>query len=205
MKLAVIGHTSSIGKHLYNRYNNSDHEVIGFSRFNGYKLSSTDTEIINKVVDSCADCSVIINAAYDMKNHKDNFQLALFLALYDRYKDTNKHIINISSTASTLPKNRPISSVLPSIDYIRNKKRLCITTRSLRLNNNSIKLSTIRPGILENKSAYSIRVKRGYLFYRDMDQLFDDAIFYNVELDHTIEKRANGEIYIDVNTVIEDE
>lgn len=49
MKIIVTGHTKGLGKAIYEHYVNLGHEVIGFSRSNGYDVNDPEikTEIIN--------------------------------------------------------------------------------------------------------------------------------------------------------------
>jgi hypothetical protein len=95
MKYAITGHTSGLGKTLSNLV-----DFVGFSRSNGYDISSKDSrkEIINK----SDDCQVFVNNA-----HCEFFQTTLFYELYEKWKDKNKLIINIGSNSSDGIKTYP--------------------------------------------------------------------------------------------------
>ena len=56
MKIAITGHTKGIGKACADVF--SEHEVIGFSRSNGF-----DIQAIEPILDSSNDCDVFINNA----------------------------------------------------------------------------------------------------------------------------------------------
>jgi NADP-dependent 3-hydroxy acid dehydrogenase YdfG len=62
MKIAITGHTSGIGKALYTLYENAGHEVIGFSRSNGFDITKPDQ--FSKIVKQVIDCDVFFNNAY---------------------------------------------------------------------------------------------------------------------------------------------
>ena len=61
MKIALTGHTSGIGKALYDILS-QEHEVVCFSRSNGYDIKYDIT--IEKIVQGSLDCDVFINNAY---------------------------------------------------------------------------------------------------------------------------------------------
>ena len=62
MKIAITGHTSGIGKCLYNLLTAQGHEVVGFSRSNGYDLAVPAT--VGNIVKQAKDYDVFINNAY---------------------------------------------------------------------------------------------------------------------------------------------
>lgn len=98
MKYAVTGHTSGIGKKLYERlYPN----IIGFSRSNGYNLNSYENR--QRIIAEVSDCDVFINNAHD-----GFCQTILLLELFLVWKNENKIIINVGSKVSeiTLPETR---------------------------------------------------------------------------------------------------
>jgi len=93
MKIAVTGHTKGIGKAIADLYNNRETTVIGFSRSNGYDISSA--EAIKNIITQSIDCDVFINNAYH-----DFAQCDLLEGIFDKWKDDpNKTIVNIISRA----------------------------------------------------------------------------------------------------------
>lgn len=93
MKIAVTGHTKGIGKAIADLYKDQETTVIGFSRSNGYDISSAET--INKIITQSIDCDVFINNAYH-----DFAQCDLLEGIFDKWKDdSNKTIVNIISRA----------------------------------------------------------------------------------------------------------
>jgi len=73
MKIAITGHTSGIGKALYNYYS-AEHEVIGFSRSNGYNLPDS----LSNVIKESKGCDLFINNCY-----ANGAQIDLFEGLVD--------------------------------------------------------------------------------------------------------------------------
>jgi len=61
MKIAITGHTSGLGKFLFDEYS-LYHDCIGFSRSNGYDLEK-DHNIIVKQIESC---DLFINNSFAM-------------------------------------------------------------------------------------------------------------------------------------------
>tara|TARA_B100000579_G_scaffold261692_1_gene215659 strand:- start:72 stop:614 length:543 start_codon:yes stop_codon:yes gene_type:complete len=90
MKVAITGHTSGIGKAIYDGLG---HEIIGFSRDNGHNINDIfhRMEIIKKV----QDCDVFINNAHDRFS-----QVNMLNELYQDWQySKGKLIINIGTDA----------------------------------------------------------------------------------------------------------
>jgi NAD(P)-dependent dehydrogenase (short-subunit alcohol dehydrogenase family) len=91
MKIAITGHTSGIGKAIYNDFPPS--EVVGFSRENGYDI--TDVFHRDKIIKETQDCDVFINNA-----HKEYGQVYMLNELYQNWQySKGKLIINIGTDA----------------------------------------------------------------------------------------------------------
>jgi NAD(P)-dependent dehydrogenase (short-subunit alcohol dehydrogenase family) len=89
MKIAITGHTSGIGRALYNLLLD-DHDVIGFSRSNGFDLNHATAR--NQILEYCQDVDIFINNAYVA-----SAQTKLFEAFIRAWQDKDKLLINISS------------------------------------------------------------------------------------------------------------
>ena len=88
MKIAITGHTSGIGKALYNRCKEQSlprHEPIGFSRSNGYDINML-TKTLKQFHTRATDCDVFVNNAHDKFAQVD-----LLYALWEEWKDEKKH------------------------------------------------------------------------------------------------------------------
>jgi hypothetical protein len=97
---AITGHTSGIGKCMYNRLSAS---AIGFSLSTGYDITIPSDR--QRIITESKDCDVFIN------NAPAGFsQTLLFLELFQEWKfNPNKNIINVGSRVAeikVLPHNR---------------------------------------------------------------------------------------------------
>ena len=91
MKIALTGHTKSLGKALF-EFLSQKHEIIGFSQSNGYNIKSPfDREKINK---ESKDCDIFINLVHNYYHQTD-----LLLELHKSWKGLQKYIINIGTSA----------------------------------------------------------------------------------------------------------
>lgn len=88
MKIVITGHTSGLGKTLYDRLSEK-HEVLGLSRCNGHDLS---IDLFPFIID---DFDVYINNAYHQYAQVD-----LLYQIFDRNKYRQCSIINIGSVSA---------------------------------------------------------------------------------------------------------
>mgnify|MGYP001169423071 CR=1 FL=1 len=90
MKIAITGHSKGIGQACYDILE-KDHDVLGFSRSNGYDISKT--RLIDDIVNQSIDCDVFINNAYS-----SIAQVDILNRLWHYWRrDKSKTIVNISS------------------------------------------------------------------------------------------------------------
>lgn len=93
MKVAITGHTNGIGLGLYNYFVENKHEVIGFSRTNGYTMPEANERILEQIVD----CDIFIN------NSEPILSQAFFMKkLWPLWWDKEKTIIVIGSVLSKI-------------------------------------------------------------------------------------------------------
>lgn len=78
MKCIVTGHTSGVGKALYEHFQSKGWEVIGMSRSNGYDIVANQ----QRVIDDATGCDIFVNCAYS-----GTAQLDLLNALHDKVKN----------------------------------------------------------------------------------------------------------------------
>lgn len=90
MKVAITGHTQGLGKAFFEYF--QTHNVIGFSRSNGYDISNPFAR--SKILTQIQDADVFVNNAY---NNYDDSQLVLLTSVYNLWQGTNKIIVNVSS------------------------------------------------------------------------------------------------------------
>jgi hypothetical protein len=94
MKIAITGHTQGLGKAFFNHF--QSHNVIGFSRSNGYNIADLNSR--SRILDEIKDVDMFINNAY---NNFDDSQLKLLKEVYNLWEGTDKIIVNISSRYTT--------------------------------------------------------------------------------------------------------
>lgn len=87
MKYAITGHTSGVGKSLFDRLSP---DAIGFSKSTGYNLNNYSDRI--KIIEESSDCDIFINNA-----PAEYGQVEMFIDLFKEWKDTDKIIINVGS------------------------------------------------------------------------------------------------------------
>ena len=94
MKIAITGHTGLVGKALVYECAKQHIEVLGFSRSNGYDITSPES--VGNLITDAKECDIFVNNAYTNSYH----QVDLLYRLYDAWKTKLKTIINIGTTAS---------------------------------------------------------------------------------------------------------
>jgi hypothetical protein len=88
MKIGITGHSDYLGKGLYD-FLKKNHEVIGFSRSNGYDLKN-----YKKILTDVVDLDVFINNTY-----YPIYQQKIFEELFDLWKYQDKTIFNVLTSA----------------------------------------------------------------------------------------------------------
>ena len=96
MKIAITGHTQGIGLALSTVFSQYGHEVIGFSRSNGFDIGNKETRHL--ILAAAADADVFINNAYHPTG-----QTELLKETIDEWHYADKLIINISSKCIMFP------------------------------------------------------------------------------------------------------
>lgn len=142
MKIGMTGHTRGVGKAIFDKISET-HEVLGFSRTNGYDVSDPIT-IINEVID----CDVFINNAYNKE-----CQLNLFTTLFDKWKDSEKIIINTLNFSTILDSNLKKDY---ENDYFTYKSQFLTELNNLYIqyNTKQCKVMNIFPSTLEGHESY---------------------------------------------------
>jgi short-subunit dehydrogenase len=89
MNIAVTGHTSGIGLALFDKFTQSGHTVLGFSRANGYDIGSGS---LDSILEQSQHFDMFINNAFHSTGQNRLLEELLIL-----WQGTDKYIINISS------------------------------------------------------------------------------------------------------------
>lgn len=114
MKIALTGHTKGIGAETLKLLEAQGHEVVGFSRTNGYNVMRP-----KNIVKNALDCDVLINNAW-----MPDAQPRLMYLMYEEWATQPKHIINISSTAGDYPDFFGMFGYNSWVPYVSDKQRL---------------------------------------------------------------------------------
>jgi hypothetical protein len=133
MKIGITGHSDSLGKGLFD-FLRKNHEVIGFSRSNGYDLKN-----YKNILTDVVDLDVFINNTYH-----PNLQQKIFEELFDLWKYENKTIFNVLTSA--------IFNDGSFEDYRENKLNLQKSTLE-RINTNldkKVRIVNLYPNTLEH-------------------------------------------------------
>ena len=105
MKVAVTGHTRGVGKAIYDYFQAEGHEVLGFSRSNGYDL--TDDSRKNAALTEILNCDIFVNNAFvsfkDPIHHKSYLPVEMLFEVHKEWMNNkNKKIIVMGSLASSM-------------------------------------------------------------------------------------------------------
>jgi hypothetical protein len=91
--VAITGHTSGLGKGLYDYFVSKNCKVTGFSIGNGFDI--TKQENIDKIIELTKDCDLFINNAYG-----GYAQTEIARLWHQQHLDDNHFILNVSSIAA---------------------------------------------------------------------------------------------------------
>jgi short-subunit dehydrogenase len=141
MNIAITGHTKGLGAEFYKSYASEGHNILGFSRSNGYDLR--DWSKMQNMLAQIQDFDLFINCA-----KPDFVQTTILYELWKRWKGQNKTIINISSVITYFPTCPPALFDCPNMDHYR--------TAKMSLNEASAQLSlkSVTPHIMLVKPAH---------------------------------------------------
>lgn len=91
--IAVTGHTSGLGKGVYDYFQSLGYNVKGFSKDNGFDISSKEN--VDRIVELTRDCDLFFNNAYHF------YQQVEIARLWQQQHWSDQHyIINTSSIAA---------------------------------------------------------------------------------------------------------
>jgi nucleoside-diphosphate-sugar epimerase len=96
MKIAITGHTQGIGQALATVFQQYGHDIIGFSRSNGFDISNADSR--RAIIDQSQDADIFVNNAYHPTG-----QTSLLKESITAWGHTDKLIVNMSSKCTMFP------------------------------------------------------------------------------------------------------
>jgi len=129
MKCIVTGHTSGVGKAIYNHFLSKNWQVLGMSRTNGYNIVSDQ----DRIVAESEGCDIFVNCAY-----AGNAQLELLDKLHNKVDN----IIVVGSVAADWSKIWR--------GYGEDKHRLQERCKELALGESSTKIFYLKLAFCEN-------------------------------------------------------
>jgi len=135
VKISITGHTSGLGKALFNHWSNAGHNLTGFSLSNGFNIDTDIEKIANVEFD------IFINNAYSKYQ-----QVELLYMLYEKNKDRKCTIINIGSASS----DGNVDRIKP---YAIEKLALEKACLQLQFNTSICKILLIKPGRMQTLMA----------------------------------------------------
>jgi hypothetical protein len=115
MKIAITGHSRGLGAELKSAYEQQGHQVSGFSRSNGHDLR--DWDIMQDMLTQIADHDMFINLA-----KPDFVQTTILYALWQRWKNKQRIIVNIGSGIVDCPTCPKELADDPGMDAYRTAK-----------------------------------------------------------------------------------
>jgi nucleoside-diphosphate-sugar epimerase len=129
-KIIITGHTSGIGKAIYDKFKEiSCRKIVGMSRSNGYDIEKD----FDKIVEEATGAEIFINNAY-----RDSQQLKLVDAL----KDKVDMMVVMGSVSRFYPELIPTN-------YVQDKQALAEACRLISLNPTGIPLLHLDLGFIE--------------------------------------------------------
>lgn len=196
-KVAITGHTSGIGKGLFDYFQKQNCVVKGFSLDNGFDIA--ERENVDRIVELTWDCDLFINNAYH------HYQQVAIAKLWQQQHWSDPHfIINISSIAAEPLANIP--EEFPWLTEYGNEK-YALNKVSWDINHSGSKCKSIivMPGIVQTNfyNPYDTEEHNGLELY---NKVKDTGSIITVEdLTKTIDlvlQSINGRNFISSITVL---
>ena len=185
MKIFITGHTSGIGKALYDMLSNSlQYEVAGGSRSTGWDI--TNREKYKEILEY----DVLVNSAHHVTG-----QLDLLKFTYSHWQNKPKTIINVGSAGKDLLRNRPFEH----LDYNVSKKSLETYSFWICSNDNLCRSMMYNPGFVDTPLARDgfntkwPKEEQEHVLSRQMDPTeCAKAILFMIESKHTIKELTHS-------------
>lgn len=196
-KIAVTGHTSGIGKGLYEHFEKQGYTVKGFSLDNGFDISKSEN--IDRIVELTWDCELFFNNAY---YHYQ--QVALAKLWQQQHWSDHHYIINTSSIAAEpladIPNNFPWLTEYGNEKYSLNK-----VSWDINHSGSKCKSIIIMPGIVQTNfyNPYDTEEHNGLELYNKVQQT--GSIITVDDLVNTVDlviQSINGRNFISSITVL---
>jgi len=140
-RVAITGHTSGIGKGLYDHFTKLGCKVTGFDKTNGFDIS--DKAVVDHMIDLTKDYDLFINNAYH------HYAQEFIAKLWSRQHWHDKHfLINVSSMAA-----EPLADIPTNFPWLKEygEEKYAINRASWDINHSASKCKSIvvMPGVCQ--------------------------------------------------------
>jgi hypothetical protein len=169
-RVAITGHTTGLGKEIYNFYINSNVDTVGFSRSNGFDLR--DWSNMQRVLDLTSSVDLIFS------NAKPDFFQSVFLYEFARRKQFKTKIVSIGSKIIN-------ATLVASEDIGINLYK----TQKLALQNAHQQLTEKFPDLK------SLLIHPGHL-YDNNGTTYTDVSAWVQKLHYIVDNNNSGELYV---------
>lgn len=179
MKFAITGHTSGLGKFLYDKLG-ENHTIIGLSRSNGFDITKDFTDIVEEI--QRADC-FINNACVE------DYQIKLF----NQVCDYIPYIVSMGSHGRKYPE-------ILGKKYAENKQNLYESIDSYMQKKYKTDCLHLDIGFLKNKDDRENSVQSTY--YTTYEEIYNTIVFwlsnpcfFNIEFYTKLDEKTLEQIY----------
>lgn len=195
--IAVTGHTSGIGKGIYDHFQSQGCNVKGFSKDTGFDISQKEN--IDRIVELTRDCDLFFNNAY-----AGYAQVELAKLWQQQHWSNNHFIINTSSMAAEplaeIPKNFPWLTPYGEEKYAINK-----VSWDINHSGSKCKSIVIMPGVCQTNfyNPYDTEEQNGMELYEHI--MKTNSIITVEDLVKTVDlvlESINGRNFISSITVL---
>lgn len=139
-RIAITGHTSGIGKALFDYFKDQGCDVVGFSRSNGYTFPEDEAKALKEIIE----CDVFINNGLPVKT-----QCNLLSGVFKVWQFQKKTIVNMGSYTTAHDRQKPHPRF--SDDYNNDKKELDKICKELRTQPKKCKIILLRPSYVKTE------------------------------------------------------
>jgi NADP-dependent 3-hydroxy acid dehydrogenase YdfG len=158
-KIAITGHTSGIGKGLYNHFVSLGCNVKGFSKDTGFDISVKEN--IDRIVELTQDCDLFFNNAY---YHYAQVEIARLWQ--QQHWSDNHFLVNTSSMAA-----EPLADIPNNFSWLKlyGEEKYAINKISWEINHSGSKCKSIviMPGVCQTNfyNPYDTETQNGMELY----------------------------------------
>ena len=170
MNIAITGHTTGLGKSIFDFYKNQGYNVTGFSRSNGFDLKDW----------SCMQTLLDVTESYDLifSNAKPDFFQTVFLYEFARREKFNSKIVSIGSRIIHFDVSKTVDI---GINLYKTQK-LALQNAHYQLTHRyqNFKSVLIHPAHLYNKDIQNLNLEE---WVKNMDNVISRITIGEVNLD----------------------